>query len=194
MTSRLRDHSIEPFRKAFLVCLLSFMTAFAVLLTSLAYLQLWRGDRFRLLSENNRVRLEKIRAPRGKILSADGAVLGDTRPCFDVLAVPEEIRDYASLQTRLAMVSPLSEDALAQQIESLKKQVPFRPALLWRDAAWEAVAFLEANRIRQPGPQVSARRDSSARHRAPGRNQPGGTGKRILRRLPDRRLDRQDGH
>lgn len=151
MTARLRDHSIEPFRRAFLVCLLGFTTAFAVLLTSLAYLQLWRGDKFRLLSENNRVRLEKIRAPRGKILSADGAILGDTRPCFDVLAVPEEIRDYDSLQSRLAPVFPLSEDALAEQIETLKKQVPFRATLLWRDAAWEAVAFLEANRIRIPG-------------------------------------------
>jgi len=165
MMARLRDHSIEPFRKAFLLCLLGFVGTFAVLLASLAYLQLWRGDNFRLLSENNRIRLEKVRAPRGKILDAAGTVLADTRPCFDVLAIPEEIRDYASLQKSLAAVSPLPESALASQVENLKKQIPFRPTLLWRDASWEAVAFLEANRIRIPGVFVQV---SQARLYLPG--------------------------
>jgi len=159
--TKLRDHSIEPYRKAFLLSVFSCVAAFSVLWTWLAYHQIWRGEIFRHLSENNRIRLEKVPAPRGKILDAHRAVLADTRPCFDVAAIPEEIHDYGALQRALAPIAPLPQELLAEQIESLRKSVPFQSQALWKDASWEVVAYLEANRIRIPGVliQVNQTRD-----------------------------------
>ncbi|MEW6441896.1 MAG: penicillin-binding protein 2 [bacterium] len=149
--TQLRDHSIEAYRRAFLISLFGLVTAFTVLLLWLGYLQIWKAETFRLLSESNRIRLEKIPAPRGKILDATRAVLADTRPCFDVAAIAEEIQDYPSLEEGLRAISPLSPDELGEEIQRLKKGIPFRSHVLWKDTTWEVMAFVEANRTRMPG-------------------------------------------
>lgn len=137
------------------------VTAFLLLLLRLFHIQVWKGEDFRNLSENNRIRLMEIHAPRGKILDANHENLVDNRPCFDVSAIPEEIQDYESLERILKELSPLPPETLEEKLINLKHAIPFRSHALWNDATWETMAYLEANRLRIPGVvlQVNQARD-----------------------------------
>ncbi len=159
--TKFRVNNAEPHAVAYLISGFCIVAVFASLLLRLSYIQLWKGETFRNLSENNRVRLVKIPASRGKIMDSHGENLVDNRPCFDVHAIPEEIQDYSSLQKILAPISPLPPDRLENRIEILKRAIPFRSYPLWKDAPWESMAFLEANRLRIPGVviQVNQARD-----------------------------------
>ena len=52
-------------------------------LLRLAWLQVVQGGRYRYLSENNRIRLERLSGPRGMIFDRRGDILADVRASFD---------------------------------------------------------------------------------------------------------------
>jgi penicillin-binding protein 2 len=155
------NHTTMDHRRAFLAYSFGFAVAFAILLARLAYFQLWSGEAFRSLSETNRIRVTEIHAPRGRILDANQEILVDNRPCFDVTVIPEEVQDYASIETSLSRLCPFPAEALKEKLAATRRSVPFRSHVLWRDASWETVAYLEANALRIPGVmiQVAQARD-----------------------------------
>jgi penicillin-binding protein 2 len=157
----LRDGSSGPYAKAFLITGFCAVALFGVLILRIFYIQLWQGETYRNLSENNRIRLLEKHAPRGKIMDVNHENLADNRPCFHVTAIPEEIRDYATLEKTLSELSPLSPERLDKKFQELRKATPFRSYTLWKDAAWETMTYLEANRLRIPGVviQVNPSRD-----------------------------------
>ena len=158
---RLSNNPTMDHRRSFLACSFCFVAAFSILLVRLGYFQLWSGEAFRNLSENNRIRVTEIHAPRGRILDANHEILVDNRPCFDVTVIPEEVQDYASLEETLARLSPLPPEVLKEKLAAIRKGVPFRSYVLWKDASWDTAAYLEANRLRMPGVmiQVTQARD-----------------------------------
>ncbi len=157
----LRTQAAKSYRETFLVSCFCILVVFCVLFLRLSYLQIWKGKTFKNLSENNRIRLQEIHAPRGRILDAAHQIIVDNRPCFDVTVIPEEIRDYDLLEKSLAPLAPWPPDVLNERLSELKKATPFRSYILWKDAAWDTMAYLEANRLRMPGVviQVGQARD-----------------------------------
>jgi penicillin-binding protein 2 len=158
---RLITYPTVDHRRSFLAASFCFVAASLILLARLAYFQLWNGEAFRNLSENNRIRITEIHAPRGRILDARHEILVDNRPCFDVTVIPEEVQDYGSLEATLSRLSPLPREVLQEKLSVIRKGVPFRSYVLWKDASWETVAYLEANALRIPGVmiQVTQARD-----------------------------------
>ncbi len=76
-------------------CTLVLVITMTVLLIRLWDLQIMRGAEMRKLSEQNRIRVKKIVAPRGIIYDRMGKVLADTRPSFNIYLTPEDIRDFS---------------------------------------------------------------------------------------------------
>lgn len=82
------------------------LVGFSVIFFRLAYLQIFKGKEYRLLSENNRIRSQVILAPRGFIVDRYGAILAQNTASFNLVAVPldlpkegleEEIQKLATL-------------------------------------------------------------------------------------------------
>jgi len=57
------------------------------------YLQLLHGAQYRYYSENNRIRLEEIQAPRGVIFDRSGTMLVENRPAFHLMLIREDVSD-----------------------------------------------------------------------------------------------------
>ncbi len=157
----LRTQAKKSYRETFLVSCFCILAVFGILFFRLSYLQIWKGNTFKNLSENNRIRLREIHAPSGRILDAANKIIVDNRPCFDVMVIPEDIRDYDLLEKSLAPLSPLPPDVLGERLSELKRATPFRSYILWKDASWNSMAYLEANRLRMSGVviQVGQARD-----------------------------------
>ena len=82
-----------------MICLVA---AFAILLLRLIYLQVIRGDEYRTLSLNNRIRLQNIDPARGMISDRNGYVLVDNRPSFDVYITLKDARPVEETINKLS--------------------------------------------------------------------------------------------
>ena len=63
---------------------------FLTLVAGTVRLQLIKHDEYRNLAEQNRVRLEVERAPRGRIFDRSGRLLADNAPAFSIVYRPPE--------------------------------------------------------------------------------------------------------
>src|SRR5512145_654248 len=61
---------------------------FALIALGLMRLQVAEHVRYRQLSQENRVRLEVLRAPRGAIYDRNGELLADSYPAFNIVFRP----------------------------------------------------------------------------------------------------------
>lgn len=137
-----------------------------VLAGRLVWLQLIRGDHFRRLSEENRVRPEILRAERGRILDRNGAVLADNAPARRLVFDPRDPafrRDDARLErvTRtLAEILELDPAALTEQVKRVRRR-QYAPLSLARNLTFAQLSQIEERAERLPGVEViteSARR------------------------------------
>ena len=128
---------------------------FAVLFVRLWYLQIIQNHKFLVMSEENRIRLLRIKAPRGIISDTDGFALVRNRPSFNVFIIPEDVQELEKTAARLSTLLPIAKE---QILETLKKsrRPNFEPVLIFRDANLKTVAYLEEHKVEMPGVIVEA--------------------------------------
>ncbi|HAA02500.1 MAG TPA: penicillin-binding protein 2 [Syntrophobacteraceae bacterium] len=115
------------------------------------YLQLLHGAQYRYYSENNRIRLEEIQAPRGVVFDRSGTVLVENRPAFHLMLIREEVSDIDETVESLAELCGVDTapfyDILTAN-EGLPRFVPIRLAV---DIDRDSLARIEAQLFRLPG-------------------------------------------
>ena len=137
-----------------MICLVA---AFAVLLLRLIYLQVIRGDEYRLLSLNNRIRLQNIDPPRGMISDRNGYVLVDNRPSFDVNIILKDARPVEDTLNKLSGYLNAPVEELLLKISTGKGVSAYKPILLKQDIGRDALASIEAHKYDLPGIAVNVK-------------------------------------
>ena len=134
---------------------------FSVLVARLWYLQIVQGHTYLIKSEENRIRLLRIKAPRGIISDADGFALVRNRPSFNVFLIREDVEalgktkeeKQAALEEtalRLETLLPISKDEIIEKVKNSWRP-KFEPILIYRDVNLKTVAYLEEHKIELPG-------------------------------------------
>jgi penicillin-binding protein 2 len=151
-----RRRSGSDYRRRYLWLIAMFGLAFFCLAARFWYLQIVRGDEYWHASSDNIIRNIDLRAPRGRILDRQGKVLAENRPSFDVYVLPHIFKKYDTEQTLelLQRYLHLSE----QEVERVRRQAKRNIAqvAVSRDVTRQAVAALEADKMRLPGVEVRA--------------------------------------
>ena len=80
-----------PARGRLLILQALIVVIVAVLIGRLWQLQMIAGERYRLLSDRNRLREVDVAAPRGVIYDRDGQILARNRPSFSVVLIPGDL-------------------------------------------------------------------------------------------------------
>ena len=139
------------FRRRLLVTVGIVAIAFGFVGARVWHLQIRAAEEYRALSENNRVRLKRVRATRGLVFDRKGKVLVENRPSFDVVMVPEDAREpravLGRLEGYLAQELPDARSAL----ESATDRPPFQPVVLRRDVDWDILMAVETRQLELPG-------------------------------------------
>lgn len=156
----------------FLVLALMAVGGFVIIIAGLLRLQVARHEEFKRLAEENQVRLEVLRAPRGAIYDRHGELLADSQPSFDIVFRPfpaestERIRSSLGPEWLARVGSIVGVDSA--QVRHLVRQAnrSGQSALLRRGAPFEVMAAVEESRTELPGIEVQIQ---------PRRNYPNGT-------------------
>jgi len=135
-------------------CTLILVITMTVLLIRLWDLQIMRGSEMRKLSEQNRIRVKKILAPRGIIYDRTGKVLADTRPSFNIYLTPEDIKDFSQSVDGLARLLNWDREDVIEKMKAASGMPPSFPVKIKSDIPMDEVARVEAHRVYIPGVSI----------------------------------------
>src|SRR5258705_5473511 len=127
----------------------------------LFFLQVLQGQRYRELSEGNRIRVEVLTAPRGEVRDRKGRLLADCVPSFTVTLDPFDkayTRNPAPMDSPLAALGPILgvDPTLLKEKIQRERKVSFLPIRLKRNVDIKSVAFVSEHRDQLPGVQVES--------------------------------------
>jgi len=133
---------------------------FLLIAAGLLQLQVVSHDEYRRLAQENRVRLEVLRAPRGAIYDRNGELLADNHPSFNIVFRPmpaESLsRATAAIDTTwLRRIATLVEADTAEVLELVRfANRSGQTAILRRNASFPMLAAVEETRAELPGIEV----------------------------------------
>jgi penicillin-binding protein 2 len=127
---------------------------FFLLLTRLWYLQILESERLLDQSENNRLRLVPVAAPRGAILDRNGKVLVSNTPSFSVAVIPQDVKDKGGLILSLARYLSLDQQELLEKWEKGKGRAKYYPIVIASGISRNQLEFLEENRLSLAGVDI----------------------------------------
>lgn len=136
-------------------------SVFGLLILQLFSLQVLQGDKYGELSEENRIRVEVLTAPRGEIRDRKGRLLADNVPSFTVTIDPFDktyVHDPALLDSTIARVSRivgLDPEVAFDKVKRERTQ-SFLAIRLKRNLDLGSVAYLAEHRAELPGVEVEA--------------------------------------
>lgn len=142
-------------------------TLFLSLLLRSWYLQAVQGDYYKGLSENNRVRVIPIDAPRGLIYARFGELLIKNIPSFNLYLVLEDlpVQDREAVLKRLSGYINIPSEEIENQLVSYKGD-PYTPIKIKQDLTLQEVALIESHRLDLPGTRIESESKRNALHGA----------------------------
>ena len=144
----------SEFRRRLSIALGVIAVLFGLTVVRLWHLQVTEGEKYRYLSENNRIRLKRVHATRGTILDRRGQILVDNRPSFDLVLVQEDTNDVEGTLVSVARLLGTDIGSFEAAITAARNRPPFEEVILSRDLDWESIAKIETHQFELPGVSV----------------------------------------
>jgi penicillin-binding protein 2 len=144
-----REHREELLRRIPTLRIL-FLTALLGVASAYWFVQVVRGDYYRELAENNRLRRIPVKPPRGLILDREGRLLADNAPSYNLMIDRTRVvNSEASLRFAAgALDQPVDE--LRRRLASQRGVSEFTPVLLADSLSLSQVARLAAANLEHP--------------------------------------------
>ncbi len=122
------------------------------------FLQIHKGEDFARQARENRLRQERVYAPRGLLRARGGELLAENRPAYALGLVREDCKDVASTIAQVSHWTGIPVEKLwAKYFKDKPRIKPFEPLVLAPDIPFELLARIEANRMLWPGLEIVVR-------------------------------------
>ncbi|MBR4742362.1 MAG: penicillin-binding protein 2 [Desulfovibrio sp.] len=148
----------EPPRAGVILLQVLIAMLFFVVVIRFWYLQVHRGAEFAKQAIQNRMRQERILAPRGRIVDLHDRILADNRTAYGLSLIREDCLD---LPATLAQISAWSGIPLPKVWEKFQvdrnRGKPYEPIVMITDIDFELVARIEAEIHAWPGLEIVVR-------------------------------------
>lgn len=123
----------------------------AILGGRLAWLQVAQGNRYKTLSDKNRISMRLLAPSRGQVVDRFGVPLAINSQNFRVLVVPEQTDDLEKSLRALQRLISLEDSQISSVLKKAKKTPKFAALEIKDDLSWEEVAKVEVNLPDLPG-------------------------------------------
>ena len=123
----------------------------STLIGRLYYLQVMEADRYKKLSEENRISLRLLAPPRGVIVDRFGNPMAVNKQDYRVVVVAEQTADLEQTLDALSQIIQLSDYDRRRTLKEVSHKRPFLPVTVRENLTWEEVARVEVNTPDLPG-------------------------------------------
>lgn len=113
----------------------------------LFYLQVVRGEYYRVFSENNSIKDITIPAARGMIFDKNGEIIVENRPVFDLVVVPQYISSRGDLAATLSDILGVDPDGILEALKNTSRLPSYKPYTLMPDVDMDVVARVRARML-----------------------------------------------
>lgn len=152
----------REFQSRYRVLYIFISTVIFIFFCRLIWLQVIQGSELRQYSEKNRIKQNKISAPRGLILDREGKALIENLPGFEVIISPQYIENIKELAETVGPILGLEPPKVIERIQRSKRMNgPFATIRLKDNLTREQVFRLKRLRLDTPGLEI---RESILRH------------------------------
>ena len=148
---RLDGYEPGQFRSKFRLFFIIVSIALALVVMRLWYLQVIKGDELRQRSENNSVRLRKIKPMRGLIMDTERRVLVDNQPSFDLVFIPNRTKEVNKVFERIKTLYTARSLTPPSFTSLTGKMKPLVPVIFERNISLEKLAVVETHALELPG-------------------------------------------
>jgi len=138
----LKDDVLEYFKKRTIIFYTILILFLLLLCGRMAYMQVIGFEKYKRLSENNRIRLMRIKADRGFIKDNKGRMIVKNTPSYELNVVKEDVNNIDALLDRVNKIVPIDKAFAKRQI---KRSYLYEPAVIQRGLTFEQVAQVLEN-------------------------------------------------
>lgn len=136
------------------------VAGFGLIMVGLLRLQIQQHDYYRRLAQENRVRLEVLRAPRGAIYDRNGVLLADNHPSFNIVFRPMPAESLVRARqivnpawvARVSALADVDSNTVTELVRAANRTG--QSAVLRRNAPFAVLAAVEETRSELPGLEV----------------------------------------
>ncbi len=114
------------------------------------YLQVDQADEFRLLAEENSIKIRLLPPARGLILDRNGAIVAGNEQNYRITIIKEDTEDTEDVLARLARLIPLTDEERERTIKEAKR-TPTLPITVADRLSWEEFSRVAVNAPALPG-------------------------------------------
>ncbi len=150
MSMLAKDNSRVFSRRAFITGALQ-GSVLCILGGRLAWLQIAQGQRYKMLSDKNRIDTKMLAPSRGKIFDRFGLPLAVNDQNFRVLLVPEQTKDIERSLRNLQSYIDLDEAEIKGALERAGRVAKFSSVEVTDGLSWSEVSKIEVNLLDLPG-------------------------------------------
>ncbi|WP_323800753.1 penicillin-binding protein 2 [Parasphingorhabdus sp.] len=122
-----------------------------LLATRMAYISVAENERYKLLSESNRVNLTLVPPRRGWIIDRNGKPIANNKTEFRVDIIPDRLRDKKKTVATLAELLSLEPEELQRINRELAQASSFQPVQVAAGLDWERYAAVSVRLPDLPG-------------------------------------------
>lgn len=145
-----KDHFKTLSRRTFIIGALQ-TVAFGVLSARLFWLQIIEGDKYKVLSEKNRIDTKLIVPERGEIFDHTGVPLAVNKQNFKLVVLPEKTEDISQTVKRLQRIVDIREDEFERALDNARRMPSYIPLVIKEDLTWTELAKVEVHLPDFPG-------------------------------------------
>jgi penicillin-binding protein 2 len=138
---------MKEYKNRLIIATVILIQAFLILAGRMWYMQILKGNEYEQFSRDNRVRITRFPAPRGRILDRRGRELVINRSSFDVYVFPNDIKDIDVISNSLSQALEIDAGQIRKEITDAYKANRFEPAVIAKDINRDQLAFIEARKI-----------------------------------------------
>ena len=123
----------------------------ATLIGRMYYLQVVQADKYKMLSDENRISTQLLPPPRGRILDRFGQPLAYNKQQFQVLVIPEQAPKISNTLDALAQLIELSDHDRDRIKKEVQRKRSFVPVTIKENLTWDEMSRIQVNAPDLPG-------------------------------------------
>jgi penicillin-binding protein 2 len=127
---------------------------FSALTGRMYYLQVVESEKYKVLSEDNRINLRLLPPPRGRIVDRFGVQMATNKQNYRVIVVAEKTSNVERTLERVGAIVELTDYEKRRIMRDVKRKRSFIPTMVRENLTWEEVSRIEVNAPDLPGVSI----------------------------------------